>query len=125
MQDVSLSEPSSLKCQTMAGTSLPSIVETSASDTSYTQLTSNGSYTCSQGNSISEYTGSHGNSRNAGSHSNSGSHSSITTDAATTGQDQSSPVPLNTSESGEVDADKDIAELLGMLSPGPPTSIQW
>ena len=132
MQVVSLCPPNVHKLKTTAGTSLPSAVESSSSS-SYSQLTGSSSH----GNS--DYSRSHGSSgyanpSNSGynSHTNSasgqshtGSYGNTTTQAATAHQDGCPPRPLDVSDSSEMDADKDIAELLGMLSPEQPTSLQW
>ena len=54
-----------------------------------------------------------------------GSHGNTTTEAAQAHQDGYAPHPLEMSDGGEMDTDKDIAELLGLLSPEQSTSIQW
>ena len=132
MQVVSLCPPNVHKLKTTAGTSLPSAAESSSSS-SYSQLTGSSSH----GNS--DYSRSHGSSGYANpsnsdynSHTNStsgqshtGNYGNTTTQAATAHQDGCPPRPLDVLDSSEMDADKDIAELLGMLSPEQPTSLQW
>lgn len=126
MQVVSLCPPNVHKLKTTAGTSLPSTAESSASS-SYSQLTGSSSHGNSgyanPSNSGYNINSSHTNSTSVQSHT--GSHGNTTMEAATAHQDGCPPRPLDVLDSSEMDADKDIAELLGMLSPEQPTSLPW
>ena len=110
---------------TPAGPLQPSTTESTSSNSLYShaQLPSSGA--CSHGNSdhFGSNTKSHTDSPN--DHGHTGNHGNTTTEAGVTHQDGYPPHLLEVSESNEMDADKDIAELLGLLSPDHSTSMHW
>lgn len=125
MQDVSLCSLNAHNPGTTTAPSQPSTTGNISSNSHYSHVHLTGSGASKHGDSghIGSNTNSHTGSPSG--HSYTGNHGNTTTEAAVTHQDGYPPHPPEVSDSTEMDADKEIAELLGLLGPEQPTSMHW